>query len=351
MERVDRMAAVGRRLAHDVTEVVAGERKRVFLRRGDTVGPEHLDTLANMGKEHLMVLGPDEVEALVGVGAGVHENDAAALLAAAVAGSGVEVQGPVEGKCDVCACADGLFVADRAGIDGLNRLVAGQAAVITRPDRSPVQAGDRVALARIFPARVTGAVARQLGAAPAALSVLPFRALRAGVVVTGQEVLAGRIDDAFGPLLADKLRAYGSTVADVRVVGDDPDAIARALRELRAAGHDLLFATGGMAVDPDDVTQIAIRRAGTEVRFAGVPMQPATLLLFGTLGGVPLFGVPAGVLYDPYSALDRLLPYVLAGHLPTRDEVLEMGVGGMLAIGHGHGVVAGRAVSPGRDGR
>lgn len=350
MERVDRAEAVGRRLAHDVTEVVAGERKRVFLRRGDTVRPEHLDTLASMGKEHLMVLGPD-AEPLDGGGADVHENDAAALLAAAMAGSGVEVASPVEGKCDVRASADGLFVADRAAIDDLNRSVAGQAAMITRPDRSPVEVGERVALARIFPARVTDAVARRLGAAPPALSVLPFRALRAGVVVTGQEVLAGRVADAFGPLLADKLAAYGSTVTDVRVVGDDPDAIARALRELREAGHDLLFATGGMAVDADDVTQAAIRRAGAEVRFAGVPMQPATLLLFGTLDGVALFGVPAGVLYDPYSALDRLLPGVLAGLLPTADEVLEMGVGGMLASGHGHGAAAGRAASPGRHGR
>lgn len=333
MERVDRTAAVGRRLAHDVTEVIAGERKRVYLRRGDTVTAEHLDTLANMGKEHLVVLAPDE--ALDGAADdGMHENDAAALLAAAAAGPGVESASPVEGKCDLRAACDGLFLAEVAAVDALNRSLAGQAAIITRTAGVPVRAGERLGLARIFPARVAGETPRHLAAAPSALSVHAFRPHRAGVVVTGAEVLAGRVQDGFGPLIRSKLEAYGSTVGGVRIVGDDPEAIARALREMAAAGHDLLFATGGMAVDADDVTQAAIRRAGVAVRFAGVPMQPATLLLFGTLDGVPLFGVPAGVLYDAYSALDRLLPYVLAGRLPTAEEVLGMGVGGMLGGGH-----------------
>ena len=334
MERVDRADAVGRRLAHDVTQVVPGERKRVFLRRGDTILREHLETLADMGKEHLVVL--DEGEEL-GAAQGVHENDAAALLAAAVAGTGLEIARPVEGKCDLLSAVDGLFLADRGVVDELNRAAVGQAAVITRPSGAPVRAGERVALARIFPARLPDAAARRLAAAPPALAVYAFRSVRAGVVVTGAEVLAGRVADAFGPLLTTKLAEYGSTVAQVRLVGDDPEAIAAALGELVGAGCELLFATGGMAVDADDVTQAAIRRAGAEVRFAGVPMQPATLLLFATLGGVPLFGVPAGVLYDPYSALDRLLPYVLAGRLPTADDVLAMGVGGMLGAGVGHG--------------
>lgn len=337
MERVDRAAAVGRRLAHDVTEVIPGERKRVYLRRGDTVGVEHLETLANMGKEHLVVL--DAGQDVDDQAEGLHENDAAAVLAAAVAGTGVRTGAAIEGKCDLESAVDGLFWADREGVDALNRALAGQAAVITRPDRAPVRAGERLALARIFPARVAAAVAAGLGGAPPCLSVVPFRRLRAAVVVTGEEVLAGRIEDAFGPLLAAKLAPYGSSVGSVRLAGDDRRVIADTLRQL-AVDHDLLFATGGMAVDADDVTQAAIRLAGVDVRFAGVPMQPATLLLFGTLGDVPLFGVPAGVLYDRYSSLDRLLPYVLAGHLPTADEVLGMGVGGMLgapAAGGRHG--------------
>lgn len=331
MERLHRTEAVGRRLAHDVTQVIAGQSKRVYLRRGDTVGPEHLETLADMGKEHLLVLsaadGPQ--------GQRVHENDAAAVLAHAAAGEGCDSADPVEGKCDVRARWDGLFLPDRAAIDRTNLEQAGHAALITRPEGTWVRAGERVAIARVFPAFVPGEVAQRLGQVPAALSVRPLRPLRAGVVVTGQEVAAGRVKDAFAPLLRDKLAVFGTELAEVRIVGDDRTRIAQAIRSLHAKGLDLLFATGGMAVDADDLTQAAIQEAGVEVRFAGVPMQPATLLLFGMLEGVPLFGVPAGVLYDPYSALDRLLPYVLAGVMPTAEMVLGMGVGGMLG-GGGH---------------
>ena len=331
MERVHRTAAVGRRLAHDVTQVLAGESKRVYLRRGDVVQAEHLETLGDMGKEHLLVL--DAADAPDGR---VHENDAAAMFAQTAAGEGCDTAAPVEGKCDVKARWDGLFVPDKGAIDAANAALSGSAALITRPEGAVVAAGDRVAIARVFPAYVSAETADRLAQVPAALTVRPFRRLRAGVVVTGGEVAAGRIQDAFGPLLREKLSRYGSELAKVEIVGDDRDAIAKAIRGLRAQGLDLLFATGGMAVDADDLTQSAIRQAGVDVRFAGVPMQPATLLLFGTLEGVPLFGVPAGVLYDPYSALDRLLSYVLSGILPTAEMVLAMGVGGMLGGGGGH---------------
>ncbi|MCL6596113.1 MAG: molybdopterin-binding protein [Firmicutes bacterium] len=342
MERVRREEAVGRRLAHDVTQVVPGEVKRVLLHRGETVRPEHMETLADMGKEHLLVLTAEEEDAEAGDGS-VHENDAAALVAEAASGPGLAAGTAVEGKCDVRARADGLFLADAAAVDAFNVAHMGRAALITRPHGTPVKAGERVATARIFPARVTADEARLLAAAPSPLRLSPFRPLRAAAVITGAEVAAGRVPDAFGPLLAAKLSAYGSTLARTLVVGDDAGAIAAALVALRAEGYDLLFATGGMAVDEDDVTQAAIRRAGAQVRFAGVPMQPATLLLFATLDGTPLFGVPAGVLYDPYTALDRLLPFVLAGHLPQAEEVARMGVGGLMAAaGHGHGGASAR---------
>jgi len=343
MQRVTRYEAVGRRLAHDVTQVVPGMSKRVYLRRGDVVGREHLETLGDMGKEHLVVLDGDEAPS-----GEVHENDAARLLAHAAAGDGTRAGDPVEGKCDVAAAVDGLFTADVARVDATNERFAGQAALITRPSGVPVRAGDRVGIARVYPAYLPGEAAERLAEVGTALQVAAFRAHRAAVVVTGAEVAAGRVTDAFGPLLGEKLAAFGSTVASVKVVADDADAIAATIRSAAQAA-DLVFVTGGMAVDADDVTQSAIRRAGVDVRFAGVPMQPATLLLFGTLGTVALFGVPAGVLYDKTSALDRLLPFVLAGHLPTAAEVLRMGVGGMLAAaGHGHAAPAGSGVPGGR---
>lgn len=354
MRVVRREDSVGLHVAHDLTQVVPGVLKQVVLRRGDVVDRDHLAVLASMGKEHIWVLEDTSSNALPGVsdpldadgGERVHENDAATVLARHMAGPGVRVEAAREGKCTLVAEMDGLIDADVLALDALNLKHTGRAGGILRGQRIPVQAGDPLGIARIYPKALTRAETAQLESLAPLVQVRPFRPFRAGVVVTGQEVASGRIPDAFGPLIVDKLAAYGSTVDQVVVVADDPDGIAAAIRLLAGTGVTLLFVTGGMAVDPDDVTLDGILRAGTELEFFGVPMQPATLLLLGKLDDIPLFGVPAGVLFDPYSALDRLLPWVLAGVWPCREDVMRMGSHGMLTAGHVHPPHAGGRSEP-----
>jgi hypothetical protein len=340
LERVDRLDSVGRVLAQDLTQVVAGESKRTVLRRGHRITAADLDLLASIGKEHLYVLGGEEQEDL-------HENDAAALLAGRAAGDGVSPSEPVEGKADLVADRDGLLRVNRAGVDAINRDLAGIAALITAADGSVVRRGQRAAVARIFPFTVPPAGAHRMAAAGPAVRVLPFRPLRAGAVITGAEVKSGRVKDAFRPFLEGRLTALGASLASSALVGDDPDAIAQALRAM-ADSVDLLFVTGGMAVDPDDVSAEGIARAGGRILFRGVPMLPGSLLTGGILADRPLLGVPAGVLFDAFSALDVVLPWVLAEGMPDPERVLQLGVGGLNAGGHRHGAARdGAAVGPG----
>ncbi len=77
--------------------------------------------------------------------------------------------------------------------------------------------------------------------------------VRAGVVVTGTEVLTGRVPDANGPWLAERLRLLGVDVGRVVVVGDRRDDLAAALRFL-LADHDLVITTGGLGPTADDLT-------------------------------------------------------------------------------------------------
>jgi nicotinamide-nucleotide amidase len=77
---------------------------------------------------------------------------------------------------------------------------------------------------------------------------------RAAVVVTGTEVLTGRVADRNGPWLAEQLRRHGVDIGHVVVVGDRPADLAAALRYLAAAGHDLLVTTGGLGPTADDLT-------------------------------------------------------------------------------------------------
>src|SRR3978361_2275674 len=79
-------------------------------------------------------------------------------------------------------------------------------------------------------------------------------AVRAGIVVTGPEVLTGRVADRNGPWLAEQLRTLGVDVGHVVVVGDRPDALAEALGFLAATGVALVITSGGLGPTADDLT-------------------------------------------------------------------------------------------------
>ena len=85
---------------------------------------------------------------------------------------------------------------------------------------------------------------------------------RVGVVITGNEVYHGRIKDAFAPVITKKIEEVGGELVGVYYAPDDKAFIVDRLRELLNAGADLLITTGGMSVDPDDVTRFAIRELG-----------------------------------------------------------------------------------------
>jgi nicotinamide-nucleotide amidase len=82
--------------------------------------------------------------------------------------------------------------------------------------------------------------------------------VRAGIVVTGTEVLTGRVADRNGPWLAEALRARGVDVASVVVVGDRPEDLRSALGFLAGSGVDLVITTGGLGPTADDLTAAVV---------------------------------------------------------------------------------------------
>ena len=91
-------------------------------------------------------------------------------------------------------------------------------------------------------------------------------AVRAGVVVTGTEVLTGRIADRNGPWISERLAELGVDVAHILVVGDRPDDLEAALRFMAAEGMDLIVTSGGLGPTADDLTaEIVARFAGREL--------------------------------------------------------------------------------------
>jgi nicotinamide-nucleotide amidase len=83
---------------------------------------------------------------------------------------------------------------------------------------------------------------------------------RAGIVVTGTEVLTGRVRDLNGPWLADQLLELGVELAHVTICGDRPDDIEAQLRFLAAEGVDLIITSGGLGPTADDMTVATVAR-------------------------------------------------------------------------------------------
>jgi len=311
-------------LPHDITEIVKDEFKGRAFKKGHVIRPEDVDHLRRLGKEHIYVLelGPEEI----------HENEAALLLARALAGGGIEQEGEiVEGKASLRAAIDGLLKINKYALYRFNML--GEVMCATLQDNTPVKKGEQVAASRLIPLvserwLVDEAVAIARAGVPV-VRVLPLARVRAGLVITGSEVFHGRIEDKFEQVLRDKLTALGSTVGPVHFAPDDPALIAAAIRSCLEEGAELIVTSGGMSVDPDDVTRLGIRMAGADSTVYGTPVLPGAMFLVGRIDAVPVLGVPACGMFHKITVLDLVLPRVLTGETIGRTELAVLGHGGL----------------------
>ncbi|RKP44820.1 molybdopterin-binding protein [Cohnella endophytica] len=320
--------AVGMVLAHDLTQILPGQFKGMLFRKGHVVSPEDIPKLKDIGKENLYVL---ELAA-----SDLHEDDAARRMAFALSGDHTDLSEPREGKVSVKSRITGLACIAREVVDRINRV--GEIALATVVNDRVVRPGDGLAATRAIPLivpaskvseveEIAEAYRREHGTAP--ISVRPFRSLKAGLLTTGTEVFTGRIADKFGPAVKAKLEELGSEVAEQRFAPDDRHTIVNDIHYFLQQGYDMIIVTGGMSVDPDDRTPGAIAEAGTDIVSYGTPMLPGSMLLFGYLRGVPIFGLPGCVMHDPYTSFDVLLPRVLAGIPILKEDIVVMGYGGL----------------------
>jgi len=315
--------AVGMVLPHDITEIVQDKFKGRAFKKGHIIRAEDIDHLKRLGKEHIYVLelGPDEI----------HENETADKLATALIGEGVARSAePVEGKITITAAVDGLLKINEEALYRFNML--GEVMCSTLQTNTPVKKGEAVAGTRLIPlvssrALVNEAVTIAQSAAPI-IEVKPLRRARAGLVITGNEIFHGRIEDRFEAVLRAKLTALGSEVIKVVFAPDDISLISKAIHDCLDAGADLIVTSGGMSVDPDDVTRLGIKEAGAVDAVYGSPVLPGAMFLSGRIDTVPVLGLPACGMFHKITVFDLILPRVLAGEHIGREEFARMGHGG-----------------------
>ena len=316
--------AIGLKLAHDITEIRPGEFKGAAFRKGHTVCDEDLCHLQRLGKNRLYVIDLDEDE--------IHENEAAAILANALAGEGVIWKNePHEGKIEMLAEKDGLVVVDTVALAAFN--MVDEVMCATLHSHTLVKKDELIGATRSIPLIMkrapidrAAAIARQKGGV---LSVQQLREARVGLVITGNEVYHGLIEDRFSPILREKIIALGCQLSGLAFAPDDAEIISRAIRCHIDNGCDLLLLTGGMSVDPDDVTRHGIKLAGAGQLDYGAAALPGAMFLMAYLGDVPLLGVPACGLHHRITVLDLVLPRILAGEKIGKKELAFLGHGGL----------------------
>lgn len=314
--------AVGSVLCHDITRIVPGKAKGPAYKKGHIVSEKDIPELLKLGKEHLYVW-----ELKKGF---VHEDEAGLRIARALQGQGLTLTEPSEGKVKLVAQTDGMCSINEDCLLKINMLE--EIVVATIGNTRPVKKGTTVAGVRVVPLVIDErklAEVEKIALGSGVISVKSFHAYRVGVVTTGSEVYHGRIEDQFGPVVKKKVEAFGCKVIDHIIVPDDRRQIADAVKTLLTSGAEIILTTGGMSVDPDDVTPSAIREAGATIVTYGAPVLPGAMLMVAYMGEVPILGLPGCVMYHKTTVFDLVLPWVLSGQTVTRPMIARLGLGGL----------------------
>lgn len=316
--------AVGKVLSHDITEIRPGEFKGPAFRKGHTVCDQDICHLQKLGKNHLYLIDLEEDE--------IHENQAAAILAKSLAGPGITFENdPKEGKICLYAKFDGLLRVDAPALAAFNMVDEVMCAALHA--HTLVKKGRQVAATRAIPLVMkrapverAAAIAGQKGGI---LSVHPLKSRKTGIVITGNEVFSGLIADKFAPILRRKVLDLGSTVSGITFAPDDDALIQKAIETHLSNGCDLILLSGGMSVDPDDVTRKGIRNAGATQMHYGAAALPGAMFMVAYINDIPLIGVPACGLHHRVTVLDLVLPRILAGEHIGKKELAFLGHGGL----------------------
>ena len=323
MKKVKVENAVGSVLAHDITRIVPGKFKGVGFKKGHIVTDRDIPELLKLGKRHLYVLNLTADQ--------MHEDEAALAIAEALSAKTIRWTTPSEGKSSLIARRAGLLKINVKALLQVNKL--GNLIVSTRRTDFACEKDQIVAATRIIPLVIERKKIERLKTIAAngapVVDVLPFQKMKVGAVVTGSELAEGLIKDEFDRYVGRKVRAFGSKVVKKYLVTDHANAIAAAITDLSEKGCDLVITTGGLSVDPDDVTRMGIKKAGAKVLAYGTPVLPGAMFLYAQLNQTRIMGLPACVYFHPATIFDLMLPRVLAGETIDKNTLAALGHGGL----------------------
>lgn len=313
--------AVGMILAHDVTRIVPGEVKEVAFKRGRVIQKDDIEGFLDIGKAYVYVV-EEGFEELV------HEEEAAFRIAKALATDDMEMLPAKEGRVTLKSRIDGLVSVNRSLLARINQVR--DVLLNTVPDRYPVRAGDEIAATRIVPLSIreeTLQTAEEI-ACKGIIRIDRYRPVEGALVVTGSEVYSGRVADG-SSRVEERLRGHGVDLIGKALVPDSVEQIRDAILGYVRKGAEIVITTGGLSVDPDDITKEGIEATGARIMTYGAPLFPGAMFLVARLGKRYIIGAPACVYYSSQTALDVVLPWILAGIKITATDIKKLAYGGL----------------------
>lgn len=325
-ESIEVKDAIGSVLIHDMTKIVPGVSKKVAFQKGHEIRPEDVEELKGMGKSRVYKSGH------MPLNDSIHEDEAASKMAEAMSGPNTYFDPePKEGRVDLKAECNGILVIETGKLTSFNRIEDVMCASL--PQYSTVTKGQVIAGTRAVPLYLKRSIldkALSLMGHDGIFSIRKLRRAKAGIIVTGSEVAEGIVKDRFIPIITGILQKYGCEIIQSRICRDDKNEIGLTAKEF-AENTDLIVVTGGLSVDPDDVTKPGLEDAGMTDIVYGAPILPGAMTLLGKIGATDVIGVPGGALYSEPAAFDVLLPLVLAGIRLTKADIAQMAAGGLLS--------------------
>lgn len=323
MKEILTVDALGHVLCHDVTQIIKGVKKGAAFRKGHVITEEDIPALLRMGKDHIYVWEKDERM--------LHENEAAKILYSLCENKYMYATEVKEGKIEVIADRSGLLKIDWERLNLLNGL--GEMMIASRHGNFPVKAGEKIAATRIIPLIIEKEKmerAKEVCEGKPLFELKPFLKKKAGIVTTGNEVYYGRIKDTFTPVIEEKLAEYDVEIIGREVIDDNHERITGCILKLLELGAELVLCTGGMSVDPDDRTPLAIKNTGAEIITYGAPVLPGAMFLLAYYEGrIPVIGLPGCVMYAKRTIFDLVIPRIMAGEKLGAEDITILGEGGL----------------------
>ena len=315
--------AVGQVLCHDITQIIKDEVKGPVFRKGHIIREEDIPVLLSVGKDTIYIWENDETM--------LHENDAAEVLRDICLNENMHATEPSEGKIELIADVDGLFLVDLDRLRAVNSL--GEMMIATRSSGFMVKKGDKLCGTRVIPLvieKVKMEKAKEVAGNTPIMRLIPAKAKKFGVVTTGNEVFYGRIQDTFTPVIEAKLKPFGCEMISHVILNDDHAKITEAINRMLDEGCEMVLCSGGMSVDPDDKTPLAIRNTGADIISYGSPVLPGAMFLVSySQDGRPICGLPGCVMYAKRTIFDLVIPYLVTDTPVTKEWLAGLGNGGL----------------------